>query len=55
MKPNLSQDDIITISFCLGYTMGKVPVKSEKIIEVMKKITEPLIKKTKKEVKKALK
>ena len=55
MKPNLSQDDIIAISFCLGYTMGKLPVKKEKLVEVMKKLTEPLMLKTKKEVKKALK
>ena len=55
MKVNLDDDDIIAISFCLGYTLGKVPVKKEKIIEVMKKITDPLIKKTKKEVKKELK
>lgn len=55
MKPNLSQDDVITISFCLGYTMGKIPIKKERIIEVMKKITEPLIRQTKKEVRKALK
>ena len=54
MKPNLTEDDIITITFCIGYTMGKVPVKKEKLIEVMNKLTEPILKKTKKEIKKAL-
>ena len=54
MKTNLTEDDIIVITFCIGYTMGKVPVKKEKLIEVMNKLTEPLMLKTKKEVKKAL-
>ena len=54
MKINLDEDDIIAISFCIGYSMGKAPLNKEKLVEVMKKITEPIIKKTRKEVKKVL-
>lgn len=55
MKPNLDEEDIIIICFCLGYAMASAPVRKEKIIEVMKKLAKPLMAKTRREVKKELK